>query len=134
VGTKRNATFFIVTRIGETTTLFRPVGQAELDLIEQSGWRRLPPRLPGRPIFHPVLNAEYAATIARAWNTKDAASGYAGYVLRFEVDSEFAINYPVQRVGGAMCEELWVPAEDLDDFNDHIRGPIVVVSEYHADD
>jgi hypothetical protein len=32
-----------------------------------------------------------------------------------------------------MCEELWVPAEELDDFNDHIRGPIVV-AEYHAGD
>jgi hypothetical protein len=134
VGTTRNAAFFIVTRAADTTTLFRPVGQAELDLIEHSGWRRFPPRLPGQPIFYPVLNAEYATTIARDWNTKDAASGHAGYVLRFEVDSEFANNYPVQRVGGAMCEELWVPAEELDDFNDHIRGPIVVVAEYHADD
>jgi len=123
-----------MTESGATTTLFRPVGQAELDLIAQSGWRRFPPRLPGQPIFYPVLNAEYATTIAKDWNTKDSTSGHVGFVLRFEVDAKFAARYPVQRVGGAMCEELWVPAEELDDFNDHVRGPIVIVAEYRGDD
>ncbi len=123
-----------MTGTGPTTTLFRPVGQAERDLIEQSGWRRFPPRLPGQPIFYPVLNAEYATTIAKDWNTKDAASGHVGFVLRFEVDAEFAVRYPLQRVGGAMCEEHWVPAEELDAFNDHIRGPIAVVAEYRGGD
>jgi hypothetical protein len=48
-----------------TVTLWRPVGQAELKLIERSGWRRFPPRLAGQPIFYPVLNEHYAAKIAR---------------------------------------------------------------------
>jgi len=58
----------------ETTILFRPVGEKELNLIEESGFRRFPPRLPGQPIFYPVLEEEYATEIARDWNTKDAAS------------------------------------------------------------
>lgn len=119
-----------MTGSAETTTLFRPVGQAELDLIEQSGWQRFPPRLPGQPIFYPVLNAEYATKIARDWNTKDDASGRVGYVLRFELDTDFAARYPIRRVGGEICEELWVPADELDDFNEHIRGPIIVVATY----
>ena len=36
--------------------LYRPVGQAELDLIAASGWRRFPPRLSHQPIFYPVLS------------------------------------------------------------------------------
>ena len=32
--------------IEETTTLYRPVGQAEFDLIQNSGFRAFPPRLP----------------------------------------------------------------------------------------
>ena len=36
--------------------LYRPVGQAELDLIKASGWSAFPPRLPEQPIFYPVLN------------------------------------------------------------------------------
>ena len=44
--------------------LYRPVGTAELKLIEQSGWKAFPPRLPEQPIFFPVLNEKYAREIA----------------------------------------------------------------------
>jgi hypothetical protein len=50
--------------MSETTTLFRPVGQQELDLIAASGYRAFPPRLPEQPIFYPVLNEAYATQIA----------------------------------------------------------------------
>lgn len=73
----------------EATTLFRPVGQQELELIAASGWRAFPPRLFWQPIFYPVLTEEYAIGIARDWNTKDAASGYVGYVTRFRVRKAF---------------------------------------------
>ena len=73
----------------EITTLYRPVGQAELDLIRASGFKKFPPRLPEQPFFYPVTNEEYATQIARDWNTKDAASGFAGYVLRFDLLSLF---------------------------------------------
>jgi hypothetical protein len=70
-----------------TITLYRPVGQKELDLIAASGYRAFPPRLPEQPIFYPVLNREYAEQIARDWNAKDEKSGLAGYVLEFAVDA-----------------------------------------------
>jgi hypothetical protein len=47
------------------TTLYRPVGPKELELIAASGYRRFPPRLPDQPIFYPVLNEQYAVEIAR---------------------------------------------------------------------
>ncbi len=115
-----------------TVTLWRPVGQAELDLIAAAGWRRFPPRLSGQPIFYPVLNEAYATKIARDWNTKDPASGFVGYVLRFDVDAEYASRFEPQRVGGAGIDELWIPAEQLDDFNAHIVGRIAVVSDYRG--
>ena len=65
----------------EAVTLYRPVGQKELDLIRDSGFQAFPPRLPHQPIFYPVLNEEYAIQIARDWNTRDERSGYAGFVL-----------------------------------------------------
>jgi hypothetical protein len=117
-----------------TATLWRPVGQAELDLVEQTGWTRFPPRLAGQPIFYPVLNEAYATKIARDWNTKDAASGYIGYVLRFEVEADYVSRFEPQRVGGVGIDELWVPAEELDDFNDHIVGTIELVAEHRAPD
>jgi hypothetical protein len=118
--------------MSRTTTLWRPVGQRELDLVAQSGWARFPPRLSGQPIFYPVLNEEYAIKIARDWNTKDPASGNIGHVLRFDVDAEYLQRFPPRRVGGAGIDELWVPAEQLAEFNDHIRGAIVLVSTYRA--
>ena len=42
----------------ELVTLYRPVGPKELVLIEASGWREFPPRLPDQPIFYPVTNEE----------------------------------------------------------------------------
>ena len=36
----------------ETTVLFRPVGQKELDLIRESDFSAFPPRLPEQPIFY----------------------------------------------------------------------------------
>jgi hypothetical protein len=72
----------------ELHTLYRPVGQKELDLIAESGWRAFPPGYPTSRSSLPVLNEEYATMIARNWNTKDEASGFVGYVLRFQVRSE----------------------------------------------
>jgi hypothetical protein len=73
----------------EITTLYRPVGQAEFDLIRASGFREFPPRLPGQPFFYPVTNEKYATQIAHDWNTKDPNSGFVGYVLQFDALSSF---------------------------------------------
>lgn len=117
---------------GATVTLFRPVGQAELDLIRATGNRAFPPRLAWQPIFYPVLNEAYATQIARDWNTKDAASGHVGYVTRFAVEAEFVSRYPIQTVGAASHQELWVPAEELAEFNRRIVGPIEVIAEFRG--
>ena len=114
----------------KTVTLFRPVGPRERDLIKETGWPQFPPRLPEQPIFYPVLNEEYAVQIARDWNVRDAGSGY---VTRFEVDADFVKRYPVQTVGASLHQELWVPAEELDDFNQHICGTIEIVAEFHVE-
>jgi hypothetical protein len=114
-----------------TLTLWRPCGPVELELVRESGWTAWPPRLPERPIFYPVLNEDYATRIARDWN---APRDRVGYVTRFELDRTFTERYPVQQAGGETILELWVPAEELEDFNRHIIGLIEVVAEYHAAD
>jgi len=111
-----------------TVTLFRPVGMEELELIEASGWRAFPPRLPDQPIFYPVTNEGYAAQIARDWNTKTGSK--RGYVTRFEVDAEYAARFDRKIVGGREHEELWVPAEELPEFNRNISGLIEVTQTF----
>ena len=41
-----------------------------------------------------------------------------------------AEGFKVQRVGGRGVEELWVPAEELNEFDRHIVGRIEVVAEH----
>ena len=113
----------------ETITLWRPVGPQELALIEQTGMRAFPPRLPEQSIFYPVLSEDYAVKIARDWNV--AASG-AGFVTRFEVLKSYLDGYPVQEAGGRAHREYWIPAEDLPGFNAAIVGEIEVVAEFRS--
>ena len=113
--------------------LFRPVGIFELKLIKESQFKSFPPRLEIQPIFYPVLNEEYAVQIAKEWNTRDKASGFVGYVTRFEVDDEYVAKFERQIVGAKMHEELWVPAEELDEFNSHIIGLIEVTQTFYGD-
>jgi hypothetical protein len=117
-----------MTRQPATTTLWRPTGPKELELVRQLKWLGWPPRLPEQPILYPVLNEDYAIKIARDWNVKHDG---AGFVTRFEVETAFLSRYPVQQAGGRTILELWVPAEELDDFNAHIVGEIQVVREFH---
>ena len=109
--------------------LFRPVGTKELELISQLNFRAFPPRLEIQPIFYPVLNEEYATQIARDWNAKYNADK-VGYVTKFEVRKEFLDNYDVKIVGGAVHEEYWIPAEDLEEFNRNIVEKIEVIAEF----
>ena len=115
----------------ETVVLWRPVNQAELELVAASGWRAWPPRLPDQPIFYPVLNEEYATRIARDWNVP--ASG-VGYVTRFDVEKAYLDQFDVHQVGGRTILEYWIPAEQLEEFNDHMVGRIVEVSRFEQVD
>jgi len=110
-----------------TVTLFRPTGPSELELVMATGYRRWPPRLEGQPIFYPVTNEEYAREIAERWNVQ--ASGQ-GFVTRFEVDAAYLASYEPQVVGAEHHVEYWIPAEDLEEFNDNIVGVIEVVGSY----
>ena len=101
-------------------------------MIRASGMREFPPRLRSQPIFYPVLNLEYATEIARDWNTKDEASGFAGYVTRFAVREDFLRRYKVQNVGARRHQELWIPAEEVAEMNRNIVGRIELVAEFHG--
>jgi hypothetical protein len=96
--------------------LFRPVGRKELDLIIESGMTKFPPRLPEQPIFYPVLNENYAIRVG-SWNTD-------GYIVKFELNSDYAVKWEVHCVGDKECLELWIPAEELENFNNNIVGKI----------
>jgi hypothetical protein len=77
-----------------------------------------------------VLHEEYAHQIARDWNARDPSMSYCGFVTRFAVRRGVLNRYEVQRVGGPLHEEYWIPAEDLAVLNRNIVGQIEVIAEY----
>ena len=116
-----------------TRTLYRPVGLFELRLIKESGYSAFPPRLPEQPIFYPVLNFEYAAQIAQQWNTKDEKSGYMGAVTQFTLSSDYLKQFKEEQVGSKIHRELWVPTEELENFNRQIVDKIEIVAAYYGE-
>jgi hypothetical protein len=119
--------------LSPTRDLFRPVGLYELRLIQAADYRAFPPRLAMQPIFYPVLNLEYAIQIARDWNTKDIQSGYMGVATRFSVEAAYLDQFAIQTVGAIQHQELWIPADELEEFNRHIQGQIQIEAAFYGE-
>lgn len=113
--------------------LYRPVGLKELYLILDTECSRYPERLPAQPIFYPVLHQKYAIEIAEKWNTRDENSGFSGFVTEFEMDEEYLSKYEPHIVGAAWHEELWVPADELAEFNSNIAVPIKISHAFYGE-
>nr|WP_315033271.1 ADP-ribosylation/crystallin J1 [uncultured Chryseobacterium sp.] len=118
----------------KTTRLYRPVGEKEMVLIIENGYKKFPPRLEWQPIFYPILDEDYASEIAEKWNTRDEFGNYLGFVTRFDVSEEVAHQYPAQNVGARNHNELWVPSEELEVFNQAIVGNIEVIKVFVGND
>ena len=46
---------------------------------------------------------------------------------------EFPPRLPDRQGGGSQHKELWIPAEKLKEFNEHIIGKICVISKFSDD-
>lgn len=112
----------------DTLTLWRPTGQAELDLVAASGWRAWP-RLPEQPFFYLGLNRWHATKGARE---RSVPSEGVGYVTRFVVQRAHMHRYRVHRTGGHQELEYQIPAEELADLNAHIIGAITEEADYRG--
>ena len=116
--------------MSQTTPLYRPIGLYELVAIIRADYREFPPRLPEQPIFYPVLNEPYAVEIASKWNPGDPNSGFSGFVTRFRLPDAYLARFEVHTVGATHHRELWVPAENLAEFNDRLTTPIEVIAGF----
>lgn len=114
----------------KTITLYRPVGLKEMELIAICDYTRFPPRLSWQPIFYPVMNQQYAEQIAKEWNTVDEFSRYCGIVTSFEVNKDYLSRFEIQNVGDKTHNELWIPSEEMNLFNDNIVGEIRIVNAF----
>ena len=74
-----------------------------------------------------MCNEAYAIEIAERWNARDDGGGF---VTRFAVRSSHLARYERHIVGSRLHEEYWIPAEELEEFNDAIVGTIAVVRAF----
>jgi hypothetical protein len=118
-------------RFDNIMILYRSVGLQEMELIYDNGMKAFPASLPQQPIFYPVLQLEYARQTASDWNAKNGQ--YAGYVTQFKVEDQYLNQFETHTIGESQYEEFWIPAEELDAFNQHIIGHIKVVEAYFGD-
>ncbi len=65
--------------------------------------------------------------ICTKWNVP--AYG-VGHVVKFEVSAEYLAQFEVKNVGGPIHDELWIPAENLKEFNANIKGKIQLIGTY----
>ena len=53
-----------------------------------------------------------------------------GYVTRFAVRKDYLSKFKIENVGGLIHNELWIPADKLEEFNNNIVGKIEVTKEF----
>jgi tetratricopeptide (TPR) repeat protein len=121
----------MIGRFENNMILYRPVDLQELALIYDSGMKAFPARLPQQPIFYPVLQLDLARQTASGWNAQNGQ--LAGYVTQFKVEDEYIGQFEEHTVGGSQHQELWIPAEEVEEFNQHITGHIKVLEAYFGD-
>ena len=113
---------------GDTTVLFRPVGEKELALIVGRLSRLSTP---------PARAADFLSRHERRLRGSDRArlehSRRRDRLReRFRVRSAFLRRYSRHTVGASTHGEYWIPAEELPDFNAALVGPIEVIAELHG--
>lgn len=97
-----------------TVLLYRPVGQAELDLIAAADWLALP------------LQGSEARVFYLTQPTAEPMGCGAGYLLRLTVEADYAAHFEAAATG-RQPEQLRVPAAELAGFNHQLVGRIEVV-------
>ena len=61
---------------------------------------------------------------------KDERSGFVGYVLEFDVESEYLERFEIRKAGSSQHLEYWISAEKLEEFNRHIQGEIRIIAKF----
>jgi len=64
-----------------------------------------------------VTLSSWPESLAQDRSRVERPTSRSGLHNPFRVESEFLVRYPIQQAGGKTILELWVPAEELDDFN-----------------
>jgi hypothetical protein len=110
-----------------TIRLYKPLSPLQLEEVINSGWSSFAVDSPLQKVFYPKIHRRYAENLARQW---DAVQFNAGYVVAFDVPTEFMAKYEIQTTAYEEHREYVVPVEELSLFNQNIKGKISVVTTF----
>ncbi|GAB7040722.1 MULTISPECIES: SMI1/KNR4 family protein [Catenuloplanes] len=113
----------------DTITLWRSVGQAELDFVASSGWRAWPVRLPDQPVFSAGPDRQRAVRMCRE---RTVPAEGMGYVIQFDVLRAFLDRYEAFHDTRHDELEYRIPASDCAELNAHIIGAIREEADYRG--
>lgn len=108
---------------GTTVTLYRVIGRHEYAMLEDLGWSRLPSRKEWSTVVVRLMERRDAEQVVERRGGSDPNGPLRIIALR--VDRSYA---ELIRVDVAGAIEYWTEAQHLDLLNEHIVGPIRLVS------
>lgn len=109
--------------------LYRPLDTDEFRAVEESGFKKFPARTGKQPLFTVLLSEEGASRIASRMRT-DRTMENKSYVVSFTVDDAYISQFPVHGSDEADADALWIPAEEMTIFNEHLVGDIRLRASY----
>jgi len=69
-------------------------------------------------------------TFAKKLDKRNVRAYGVGHVTKFNVNADYLMKFEVQKVGGLIHNELWVPAHELEEFNNNIVGLIELIETH----
>lgn len=111
-----------------TTTLWRPTGPAELDLVRELNCA---PGPPGCPNSRSSTRSSPRSTRSGSPGTGTSHTTAPAASPGSRLNPTSWPDTPSGRPAAGRSSKLWVPAEELEEFNAHLVGEIQIVHEFH---
>ena len=102
-------------------------GRTEADCAERI--QEISAEITGTTIFLSCAERKLCAGNRKKWNVRDNED-HKGYVTKFEVADDYCSQFELHTVGSSRHQELWIPADALESFNQHIIGTIKVIGAF----
>lgn len=113
--------------------LYRPAGLPEMEAILAAHSRAFPPRAKSDPFFFPSPTPRYAEILAGDSYARNPEMGFAGFVVGFDVDAEYARGLEEQVMGSGEHRRLCVPSAAIGELNARIRGRIQIEASNYGE-
>ena len=112
--------------------LYRPMSAEEYEKLAARNFTGFPPCRDDQQLFTLLLSQQGAAAIARRMRIAKHSEPTV-YVVSVTAEDSYIRQYPVQHKEDPDRSAVWIPAEELDQLNQHLLGKIRVIEQFNVD-